>query len=118
MSLNNKHLNVKSKKLNIGALNVRGCQEKHQQTIIAKDDLRNDLDIIGISETHLKGQGLEEIHTTINDNKDAPKHGDYLLFYTGSETNTHHGIGLLINKHLEPNFERISDWIYAAPKFV
>ena len=39
---------------------------------------------------------------------------NYLLFHTGSDGNKFHGVGLLINKNLRPNFERISDRICSA----
>ena len=31
------------------------------------------------------------------------------MYYTGSDTNKHHGVGLLINKELNPSFMKISD---------
>ena len=68
-----------------------------------------DLYILGLSETHIKGEGLEEIRAFQKD-----KHRDYLMYYTGSDNNKHHGVGLLINKELDPSFTRISDRICVA----
>ena len=53
--------NNKYKHLNVGSLNVRGCREHYQKQIVANDAMNYDLDILGISETHIKGDGLEEI---------------------------------------------------------
>ena len=70
-----------------------------------------DLDILGLSETHIKGDALEEIRAF---QKEKPR--DYLMYYyyTGSDTNKHHGVGLLINKELNPSFMKISDRICVA----
>ena len=65
--------------------------------------------ILGLSETHIKGDGLEEIRALQKE-----KHRDYLMYYTGSDTNKHHGVGLLINKELNPSFMKISDRICVA----
>ena len=36
------------------------------------------------------------------------------MYYAGSDTNKHHGVGLLINKELNPSFMKISDRICVA----
>ena len=36
------------------------------------------------------------------------------MHYTGSDNNKHHGVGLLINKELDPSFTKISDRICVA----
>ena len=68
-----------------------------------------DIGILGLSETHIKGDGLEEIRAFQKE-----KHRDYLMYYAGSDTNKHHGVGLLINKELNPSFMKISDRICVA----
>ena len=40
---------------------MRGCKACYQKQIVANDALNYDLDILGLSETHIKGEGLEEI---------------------------------------------------------
>ena len=101
--------NNKCKQLNVGTLNVRGCKARYQKQIVANDALNYDLDILGLSGTHIKGEGLEEIRAFQKD-----KHRDYLMYYTGSDNNKHHGVGLLINKELDPSFTKISDRICVA----
>ena len=96
----------KCKHLNVGSLNVRGCKEHYQKRIVANDAMNYDLDMFGLSETHINGDGLEEIRAFQKE-----KHHYYLMYYTGSDTNKHHGVGLLINKELNPNFKKISDRI-------
>ena len=104
--------NNKCKQLNVGTLNVRGCKARYQKQIVANEALDYDLDVLGLSETHIKGEGLEEIRAFQKD-----KYRDYLM-YTGSDNNKHHGVGLLINKELDPSFTRISDRIGVAKEFV
>ena len=89
---------------------MRGCKARYQKQIVANDALNYDLDILGLSETHIKGEGLEEIRAFQKD-----KYPDYLMYYTGSDNNKHHGVGLLINyEELDPSFTRISDRICVA----
>ena len=45
--------NNKCKQLNVGTLNVRGCKARYQKQIVANDALNYDLDILGLSETHI-----------------------------------------------------------------
>ena len=52
--------NNKCKQLNVGTQNVRGCKARYQKQIVANDALNYDLDMFGLSETHIKGEGLEE----------------------------------------------------------
>ena len=47
--------------MNVGSLNVRGCREHYQKQIVGNDAMNYDLDMLGLSETHIKGDGLEEI---------------------------------------------------------
>ena len=106
---NSNSTNNKCKQLNVGTLNVRGCKARYQKQIVANDALNYDLAILGLSETHIKGNGLEEIRAFQKD-----KYHEYLMYYTGSDNNKHHGVGLLINKELDPSFMRISDRICVA----
>ena len=101
-------------KFNVGTLNIRGCKDPYDRSILAKDVLRYDLQILGVQETHLKhqnNQGFENIVALL----DLPKRSrTYNFFYCGSDKNTHHGVGLLINSALNPTFNRISDRICSA----
>ena len=54
---------------------MRGCKARYQKQIVANDALNYDLDILGLSETHIKGEGLEEIRAFQKD-----KHRDYLMY--------------------------------------
>ena len=100
--------NNKCKQLNVGTLNVRGCKARYQKQIVANDALNYDLDILVLSETHIKGEGFEEIRAFQKD-----KYLDYLMYYTESDNNKT-SVGLLINKELDPSFTRISDRICVA----
>ena len=105
----------KRTKLNFGTLNVQGCKEEHKRKTLAKEALAFNLDILGRSETHMPGQGLEDIQTSkCCKQTNTTSYRNYLLFHTGSDNNKFHGVGLLINKDLNQNFERISDRICSA----
>ena len=101
-------------KFNVGTLNIRGCKDPYDRSILAKDALRYDLQILGVQETHLKhqnNQGFENIVALL----DSPKRSrTYNFFYCGSDKNTHQGVGLLINSALNQTFNRISDRICSA----
>ena len=93
-------------KLNIGTLNVRGVKQQIQQQTLGRDALSYDIQVLGLSETHLAGEGLEEISVSVNNQQRK-----YILFYTGSVNKSFHGVGLLVQKDLNPSFKRISDRI-------
>ena len=46
----------------------------------------------GVQETHMKGSGVVKVDK------------DYELFYSGSEDNKHHGVGMLVNRALKPQY--------------
>ena len=92
-------------KLNIGCLNVRGCQNLEERKTLIEDCQKYELQMFAVSETRLAGTSLEQ-HVT-SDNK-------YAFFHTGSDHNTHHGVGLIVDQDLSPTFKRISDRICAA----
>ena len=97
-------------KLNIGCLNVRGCQNLEEwKTLIIEDCQKYELQIFAVSETHLAGTSLEQ-HVT----SDKDTTTKYAFFHTGSDDNTHHGVGIIIDQDLSPTFKRISDRICAA----
>lgn len=88
--------------LTVGSLNVRGVKSKKYQNELADDMRKYGIDLLGIQESHLKGTGLIDIKTS--DGKET-----YELFYTGKETNTHHGVGIVAKKDLGAEFKEISD---------
>ena len=74
-----------------------------------------DIDILGLSETHLHGKSLENIQASRYWNQtNTTMYRNYPFFPTWSDNNKIHGVDLLINKELYPNFRRISDRIYTA----
>ena len=50
---------VKDKALNVGTLNVQGCRDEFKQSIILKDALNYDLQVIGLTETHVIDEGTK-----------------------------------------------------------
>ena len=94
---------------------MRESREEHQRKTLAKDALAFSIDILGLSETHLPGQGLENIQPSKSCKQtNNTMYRNYLLFHTGSDENIFHGVSLLINKDLNPNFKRISERICSA----
>ena len=94
-------------KLNFGILNVRGCKTTFEKQILAEDAANYDIDILGISETHIKQEDFEEI-TVYKNNKKV----EYQLFYTGNNSN--HGVGLLLKKDLKAKVKTVSERICVA----
>ena len=52
---------VKVKALNVGTLNVKGCRDKYKQRIILEDALNYDLQVIGLTETHVIDEGTKTV---------------------------------------------------------
>ena len=50
---------VKVKALNVGTLNVQGCRDEFKQSIILEDALNYDLQVIGLTETHVIDEGTK-----------------------------------------------------------
>ena len=96
--------NIRKTKIKVGSLNVRGLKQNVKENQLADNMRRYDLDILAIQETHLTGTGVKEIKTS--DGRQA-----YDLFYTGSDTQSHHGIGIICDTSLDKKFERVSDRI-------
>ena len=97
-------------KINIGCLNVRGCQNLEERKTLIEDCQKYEFLIWADSDTHLAGTSLEQ-HLTSDKQNTTTK---YAFFQTGSDDNTHHGVGLIIDQDLPPTFKRISDRICAA----
>ena len=95
--------NTKNKNtLTFGTLNVRGIQQEMDKTRLADDMQKYKMDILGIQETHLRGSGTEEITT-------SDKKGKYILFYTGSDTDKYHGVGIVTSGEFQPEFSKVNN---------
>ena len=57
-------------KLNVGTLYVRGCQDERTRKQIANDAMRYNIQILGITETHIKEEGTNIIKTKYKDKKE------------------------------------------------
>ena len=102
---------VKVHSLNVGTLNVQGCREESKQRNIIDDAFKYNLQILGLTETHVKDEGT----TTINVKRDNRISRTYQVFFSGIEdTNTFSGTGIAIEDSLHPRFKRISDHIATA----
>ena len=102
---------VKVHSLNVGTLNVQGCREESKQRNIIDDAFKYNLQILGLTETHVKDEGT----TTINAKRDNKISRTYQVFFSGIEdTNTFSGTGIAIEDSLHPRFKRISDPIATA----
>ena len=85
--------------LNIGSLNVRGCKSVEERETVIKDCILNDIDIIGITETHVAETGLENFKL---ENK------EYILYHCGEANDNYHGVGFAVKKELQPTFKQLS----------
>ena len=103
--------------LRVGTIYVRGIQHEQEKKPLVNDALLYNIQVLGISETHIQtltgavpgNEGLEEYRAT-----SETKQRDYILYYTGSEKHSHHGVGLLVQKELNPTFKTISNRICSA----
>ena len=89
--------------LNIATLNTRGCREESQRNLLINDVIKYDLQILAVSETHIGETGLQEY------TRGSQK---FSFFYCGK--GSHHGVGLIVDQSLNPNFTQISDRICKA----
>merc|ERR1711915_910071 len=48
----------KSECLRVAAINVNGCQEENKRREIVDEFSKSGIDVLGVSETHLRGQGV------------------------------------------------------------
>ena len=86
-----------------GTFNVRGLilEEKREQ--VAVDFENYNLDVLCIQETHLRGTSTLKLK--------GEKGKSLKLFYTGPETDSHHGVGILVESNRKILFNRINDRI-------
>ena len=89
--------------MRIATFNVRGISLEEKKLSLATDFKKYKLDALCIQETHLKGTGLEEF---------KGKLGNRVKFYfTGSEDNRYHGVGIVVDADRKVLFKRINDRI-------
>ena len=98
---------VKVKALNVGTLNAQGCRDEFKQSIILEDALNYDLQVTGLTETHVIDEG-----TKIFTVKKSNTNWTYELFFSGiKDHNTYTGTGIGIQSDFRPRFKRITDKI-------
>ena len=98
---------VKVKALNVGTLNAQGCRDEFKQSIILEDALNYDLQVTGLTETHVIDEGTK-IFTVKKNNTNWT----YELFFSGiKDHNTYTGTGIGIQSDFRPRFKRITDKI-------
>ena len=87
--------------MNIGTLNTQGCQDNTKLLSIASDSEKYNVQILGLTETHIVDQHLEEIKGIKN---------VFNLYHNGIKgSNKYSGVGILIDKDISATFRRISD---------
>ena len=104
--------------MKVGTSNPQGVPSEFDRKCLSTDAFKYDLQVLGVSETHSRmneqGEGqLEEYQAKIFDGKGF-KRRDYLFFCTGPTDSSHHGVGLMIQKDLNPNFDVVSERICHA----
>ena len=96
------------RELNIGTLNVRGCKTKEERKTVCKDAYQYHLQALAITETHMLGE--KDIETI------KIKDTEFILYSNGiiESENSFTGVGVIVDKDLNPDFERINDRICKA----
>ncbi len=96
--------------LNIGTLNIQGCQDKTKQLSIYQDALNYDLQILGLTETHVKEERIKFVTV-----KSELRTCNYQVYYSGIKgKNTFSGTALVIEESLKRRFKQISNRITTA----
>ncbi len=83
----------------------RDAKEQKQCETIIEDCFENNIQILGVSETHHGNRGLEEY---------KQENRKYSFFYSGKENDSNHGVGIVVEQDLNPTFKQISDRICQA----
>ena len=89
--------------MKFGTMNVRGINSNEKKQQLAEDIFRYNVTVMAVQETHIPGQGSEEISTSDGRHK-------YQFYHTGEDNNYHHGVGIIVNKNAfdSPQFQHIS----------
>ena len=85
------------KDLKIGTLNVQGCNEELKRKAIGEDAEKYRLHILGITETRIETEEIEDINN---------KYNIYHNGITGKNKCT--GVGIVIRKEIKAKFIRIN----------
>ena len=96
--------------MRIGTWNLRGLKLADKRQHLANDINTYKLDILTVQETHLKGTDQIELPTP-NNNTNNRNNDRYTLYHTGSDNNSHHGVGIIIKNNTNAHFKRITDRI-------
>ena len=96
--------NIKNKIIRVGSLNVRRLKQIQNEQNLVDDMQRYRISIMAVQETHLQGTEVRHIRSSDGKNK-------YELFYTGAENNSHHGVAIVTETELKPQYQRISNRI-------
>ena len=95
------------KQLNIGALNVRGLIGADHEEKLMEDATFYNLDIIALSETHIKREvSQQKLKYTNNIDSSTT---NYVLYSCNTENNSYHGVGILIKADIQHKFKRITE---------
>ena len=95
------------KQLNIGALNVRGLIGADHEEKLMEDATSYNLDIIALSETHIKRE-VSQHKLKYTNNIDSST-TNYVLYSCNTENNSYHGVGILIKADIQHKFKRITE---------
>ena len=94
------------KDFDIGTFNTQGCKASEKRYSIARDASKYNISILGLTETHVEEQYVEEI--TIDKQT-------YNIYHNGIEgKNKFSGVGILMKSDIEARVERITDRICTA----
>ena len=89
--------------MRIATFNVRGLSLEEKKQSLATDFEKYKLDVLCIQETHLRG--------TKTLNFRGEKGNKVKIFHTGAETDSHHGVGIVVDYNRKTLFKRINDRI-------
>ena len=103
-------LTTELKAIKVGTLNVQESQKEDKQQFIYKDALKYDLQIFGLTETHVAQEDIMMIKV-----RHQIKQWRYEIYYGEIQgTNQYTGTGFLIEESLNPRFKWIRDRISNA----
>ena len=99
------------KTLNLGTFNTQRCTKQVKQKQLCQDAFKYNLQILGITETAITKESKKKVKI-----KYGNKTEEYYMYHGGieDENNNATGVGIIIQKDLEPTFKRITDRICKA----
>ena len=91
-----------NKNIKIGSFNCQGiATSTAKQQMLADDFEKYQMDALTIQETHMKGYGAITLTSSTGKN--------YLLYYSGNETKSRNGVGIMIPSTKNVDFTPIND---------